>query len=175
MTTPSGKIFGFELSGTKQSPKITLNPVIINGIEYSGKSEISTIVKDGKPLKVIKSGKVVIPITEQQVKDIMNKLPNEKYVVSKEMKTLSHDGRDYGEETDWDFGKYHGSLFSSDGKPIRDGEMKRFLNANNITNIDIHDAIRMWESEQKDIYNSRLKNTEKRFKSIHISDIEDQG
>lgn len=170
----SGMKVEIEISGTQEEPKIVTKPFEIQGRKSGGAAVIQHWKRNGAEEGLFfQDGDTYMQCATEmpRIREAIAQLPHKKYFAQKVGKEINSDGYIIN-TTEWKFGCMP---ITENGTVVTENEMGRFLDAKGITQIEMHEAMKLWADEKEE---ARIKaNIEgnKRSKAIFDDDESDQG
>ena len=152
--------FNIELTGTQEKPIIYAEKHILsNGVCIQGEAKIQHWTHKGlKPGLYFKIGGVYVQCSEGigTIKKEIIKLPIEKKFARKELERITSNGSITVEKWVFDC-----AMWDSNGGFISESEMERFLDKKGIKEIEIDEAIKLYENrplkKRNDKYNAQFE------------------
>jgi len=172
----SGADIPLTISGTQEKPRISADGSFkMGGKKVTGRADIQHWKSKGAEEGLFFGNpKVYVQCAAEisKVKDIIAKLPRERYMAKKVDVTVDADGQKITTGK-WKFDK--ASMRTERDTLIPDWEMSSFLDEKGIDEIEIKDAIEMWAEEKEEKYLSRNIKGDKRAKAMFEADVAEVG
>jgi len=167
--------FNVSISGTQEEPKIEIRKfVATNGMTIGG-SAILQHRKGQQPglFLRVRTEKVYIqcPVGVEKIRQEIATLPHKKYWARKVKETIYADGYNVKLKV-W---KFDCACWTEKSTLISDTEMGRFLDAKDIREIEICDAVKMWADEKEKAHIKANEDGGKRARAIFDDDEGEAG
>lgn len=163
-----------EISGTQEETKIIAKPFEIQGRKSGGEAVIQHWKHKGAEEGLyFRNGDTYMQCASEmpRIKDAIAQLSHKKYFAQKVAKEINSDGYII-DTTEWKFGCMP---ITEKGTVVTETEMGRFLDAKNIIEIEMHEAMKLWASEKEEAHIKANVEGNKRAKAIFDDDESDQG
>lgn len=170
----SGMRVEIEISGTQEETKIIAKPFEIQGRKSGGEAVIQHWKHKGAEEGLyFRNGDTYMQCASEmpRIKDAIAQLSHKKYFAQKVAKEINSDGYII-DTTEWKFGCMP---ITEKGTVVTETEMGRFLDAKNIIEIEMHEAMKLWASEKEEAHIKANVEGNKRAKAIFDDDESDQG
>ena len=168
-------VFNVSISGTQEEPKIEIQKfVAANGMTIGGSAVLQHRKGQHPGLFLrVRSEKVYIqcPVGVDKIKQGIAKLPHKKYWARKVEEIIDSDGYKITTKQ-W---KFDCGCWTEKSTLISDTEMGRFLDAKDIREIEICDAVKMWADEREKAHIKANEEGSKRTQAIFDDDEADAG
>lgn len=170
----SGIEVEIELSGTQEDPTIIAKPFEVQGRKVSGSAMIQHWKHKGAEEGLFfQNGDAYLQCANEmtKIREAITQLPHKKYIAQKVSKEINSDGYIIN-TTEWKFGCMP---MTEKGTIVTETEMGRFLDAKGITQIEMHEAMKLWADEKEEAHIKANVEGKKRAKAIFDDDESDQG
>lgn len=170
----SGMKVEIEISGTQEETKITAKPFEIQGRKSGGEAVIQHWKHKGAEEGLFfRNGDTYMQCASEmsRIREAIAQLPHKKYLAQKVAKEINSDGYIIN-TTEWKFGCMPKT---EKGTIVTETEMGRFLDAKSITEIEMHEAMKLWADEKEEAHIKANVEGNKRAKAIFDDDEADQG
>ena len=169
--------FNIELTGTQDNPIIYIEEkyTLMNGTHIHGKAKLQHW-KGLQPGLYICDNNIYIkcPDGVKKIKEEINKLPIEKKFARKELEKITSDGSITVEKWNFDC-----PIWGSNGEFISDDEMGDFLDRQGIKEIEIDEAVKLYENrpikKREEKYNAQFQFETDEIEEGYIQACENAG
>lgn len=177
ITAKNGTEIELTITGTQETPEITAEKFVVQGVKVYGKATTHTSLRrsPGSEAGLLfwTSRTVYIQCADAMpaIQAAIAELPHKQYWAQKVETVIDADG-DRCTVQKWEFDR---RLQTEKGTSIAESEMGSYLDSKNITEILITDAVQMWADEKEETHIKANKAGNARAKAMFDVDVAEVG